>query len=99
MGWNPAVSGVISRKVILAAGPIPNTLWRGLAQCFDLNKFIDSMEDDMPLSPQNAYYWCNKISPIFKYNILLITLPNIQGVKILLPDCEDMVNWSIVVGG
>ena len=50
MGFNPAVSGVISRKLILAAGPIPNTLWRGLAQCFDLNEFIDSMEDDMPLS-------------------------------------------------
>ena len=51
MGWNPAVSGVMSGKLMLAAGSIQNTLWRGLAQCFDLNEFIDSMEDDMPLSP------------------------------------------------
>ena len=29
----------------------------------------------------------------------MISLPNIQGVKLLLPDCEDIVNWSIVVGG
>ena len=34
----PAVSGVISGKLILAAGFIQSTIWRGLAQCFDLDR-------------------------------------------------------------
>ena len=34
---NPTVSGVISGKLILVAGIIQSTLWRGLAQCFDLD--------------------------------------------------------------
>ena len=34
---NPAVSGVISGKLALAAGFIQSTLWRGLAQCFDFH--------------------------------------------------------------
>ena len=37
MGSNPPVSGVVSRKLILAAGSIQSTLWRWLAQCFDLD--------------------------------------------------------------
>ena len=37
MGLDPTVSGVISGKLILAAGFIQSTLWRGLAQCFDLD--------------------------------------------------------------
>ena len=36
MGSNPAVSGVISGKSLLTAGFIQSTLWRGLAQCFDI---------------------------------------------------------------
>ena len=39
IGSNPAVSGVISGKLTLAAGFIQSTLWRGLAQCFDLDSF------------------------------------------------------------
>ena len=35
MGSNPAVSGVISGKPILAANIVQSTLWRELAQCFD----------------------------------------------------------------
>ena len=38
MGSNPAVSGVISGKLILAAGFIQSTLWRWLAQCFDFDR-------------------------------------------------------------
>ena len=40
MGSNPTVSGVISGKLILAAGFIQSTLWRGLASCFDLDRFL-----------------------------------------------------------
>ena len=40
MGSNPAVLGVISGKVILAAGFNQSTLWPGLAQCFDLDRKI-----------------------------------------------------------
>ena len=40
MGSNPTVSGVISGKLILAAGFIRSTLWRGLASCFDLDRFL-----------------------------------------------------------
>ena len=39
MGSDPTVSGVISGKLKLAAGFIQSTLWRGLAQCFDLDSF------------------------------------------------------------
>ena len=35
IGSNPEVSGVITEKVILAAGFIQSTLWRGFAKCFE----------------------------------------------------------------
>ena len=40
MGSNPTVSGVISVKLILAAGFIQSILWRRLASCFDLDRFL-----------------------------------------------------------
>ena len=38
MGSNPPVSGVVSRKLILAAGSIQSSLWRGLAKFFDFDR-------------------------------------------------------------
>ena len=38
MGSNPPVSGVVSRKLILAAGFIESSLWRALAKFFDFDR-------------------------------------------------------------
>ena len=38
MGSNPPVSGVVSRKLTLAARFIQSSLWRGLAKIFDFDR-------------------------------------------------------------
>ena len=43
MSSNPAVSGMISGKLKLTAGFIQSSLWRGLAQCFDLDAMMNCL--------------------------------------------------------
>ena len=46
LGSNPAVSGVISGELILAAGFIKSTLWQGPAQYFDFDSHLNSVRED-----------------------------------------------------
>ena len=41
LGSDPAVSGMISGELILAAGFIKSTLWQGLAQYFDFDSHLN----------------------------------------------------------
>ena len=52
---NPAIPGVMSGKLMLATGFIQSTLWRGVAQCFDLDRqVICEKEINKPVSASSS---------------------------------------------